>query len=119
MIIRAGLFVLALAGWEVLASLAYCALSGRLALFGLPFDQWLRVLPYARVSPWMTVLVTVSGVLGALPVIASALSAGGQRGVSAGRCGVRGRLSAASLTTTAMPPSPRPRNCASLADPAA
>jgi hypothetical protein len=63
----------ALYAWEALASLIYCALTNRIALWVFPYAQWWTVTAGWHANWLMPILITGSGVAALLPFILVAL----------------------------------------------
>ena len=57
---------------EVIASLFYCALTNRLALFTYPYLQWWDVLSYWSTNWLMPILIVLSGIAGLMPLVFAA-----------------------------------------------
>lgn len=55
--------------WIFTASFVYCRLSGHMALFVFPFDQWLDIAPYWTVTGWTKAYVVISAAAACLPFV--------------------------------------------------
>lgn len=59
--------------WLVTASLTYCALTNRMALWRFPYTQWWTVLAGWSANWLMPILIVASGVIACLPFILGGL----------------------------------------------
>jgi len=71
-VVPLGLLTIA-AAWEVIASLAYCALTNRMALWVWPYDQWWLVLGAFHANWLMPILIIGSGIMATLPFLLAAI----------------------------------------------